>query len=112
MGRKYHKVGDYLLPNITPNKDVQKTYGKWGQLRREFLKEHRESDYNLLMMKGALTAYLNAFDEEAQEMHERIMDKLEKNIFEPPQGTMEWIQWQNSLRFLADEQVFNDLIYN
>ena len=108
----YTKVGDYQLPHIIPNGKIEKTYGKWGVLRREFLKNHREGQYNLLMMKNELIPHLNELDEQAREMHERIMCQLQQNNPPPPQGTMQWVQHHNSLRAIADEQVLNDLIYN
>jgi len=112
MEIKYHKAGDYLLPNLKLNVEEEKHYGKWGQLRREFLQKYREADYNLLKMQGELIEHLGEIDKQAKEMHERIITDLEKKFPPPPQGTMEWVQWQNSLRFIADEQVFADLIYN
>ena len=111
MQVKYTKVGDYQIPNLTHN-ETAKTYGKFGMLRRTFLKEHREGFYNLLLLKGELRTHLNELDEQAQEMHETIMLQLQKQNPAPPQGTMEWVQHQNSLRAIADEFVMNDLIYN
>jgi len=107
----YTQVGDYLIPNIIPNKQPEKTYTKWGELRRSFLKEHRLVEYNLLIIKAELTAHLNEIDERAWDMWERIMEQLEKSIPPPPQGTMQWVQWQNRLRAIADEQIFNEIIY-
>jgi len=88
-------------------------YGKWGMIRRTYLKEHCLVEYNLLAIKGVLIAHLNEIDEKAWELWERIMEQLQKKppIPTPPQGTMEWVQHQNRLRAIADEQVLNDLIY-
>ena len=88
-------------------------YGKWGMIRRTYLKEHCSVEYNLLAIKGVLIAHLNEIDEKAWELWERIMEQLQKKppIPTPPQGTMEWVQHQNRLRAIADEQVLNDLIY-
>ena len=108
----YTKVGDYQIPNLIPNKEPEKLYGKWGMLRRTFLKNHREGEYNLLMIKAELITHINEIDKQAREMHERIMVQLEKQNPLPPQGTMEWVQHQNSLRNIADEQVLHDIIYN
>ena len=112
MQIEHTKIGDYQLPNIAPNEEIIKTYGKWGQLRRVFLKEHREGEYNLLLMKNELIPHLNELDEQANELHETIMFQLEQKNPPPLQGTLEWVQHQNSLRAIADEQVLSDIIYN
>ena len=108
----YTKVGDYLVPNLIPNEKKEKTYGKWGQIRWQYLKDHHEGQYNLLLMQNELIPHLNELDEQANEMWEMLMSKLERTNPPPPQGTMEWVQWQNRLRHQADEVVLNDLIYN
>jgi len=86
-------------------------YGKWGMLRREFLQNHRQSEYNQLKAEGKLIQHLNELDERAGDMFERIMEQLEKSIPPPSEDYMERVQWQNRLRSIADEQIFNDIIY-
>ena len=109
----YRQVGDYLIPNIIPNKQPKRTYTKWGEIRRAYLKNHCLVEYNLLVIKSELTAHLNEIDEQAWNMWDTIMEQLEKRppTPTPPQGTMEWVQHMNGLRAIADEQIFNDLIY-
>ena len=75
------------------------------------MKNHREGEYNLLLIKNELIPRLNQLDEQAIEMHETIMSQLEAKNPSPPQGTMEWVRHKNSLQAIADEQVLNDLIY-
>ena len=78
MGITYRKVGDYLIPNIIPNKQPKRNYGKWGMLRQTYLKNHCLVEYNLLVIKAKLITHLNEIDEQAREMHEWIMEQLEK----------------------------------
>jgi len=111
MTIKYVQQGDYLLPELVSS-EVKSNYGKWGQLRKQYLKENCEWQYNMLKMRGELNRHLNEIDETAKAMFDRIVEQLEKQNPPPPQGTMEWVKWQNKLRAIADEQVLNDLIYN
>ena len=111
MKIEYTKVGDYLLPNLTLS-PKEGSYGKWGMIRKQYLKEHREVLYNQLVLKDELHKHLCELDEQAREMHETIMTQLEQKNLPPPQGTMEWVQWKNGLSHQADEVVLNDLIYN
>lgn len=107
----YTQVGDYLLPNLKISGE-KADYGKYGMLRKQYLKEHCEGQYNLLKMKCELNQHLNEVDKSAKAMFERIVAELEKKETPPPQGTMEWVRWQNGLRAIADEQVLSGLIYN
>ena len=53
-------------PNLV-SKDEEPHYGKYGMMRRQYLKEHRPAIYSLYMLEDRLTAHLNAVDDEAQE---------------------------------------------
>ena len=111
MSIKYKQIGDYQIPNLT-HTATEKTYGKWGQLRREYLQKHREGEYNLLTMKGELITHLNEIDKQAQDMWDTIMEKLEK--VEPPLGKddfMAWVRYINNHRNIAADFVRNDLVY-
>ena len=45
----YIQAGDYRIPNITlRHTDI--TIGRYGQMRREYLKEHRPILYNDLIL--------------------------------------------------------------
>ena len=41
MELTYHRKGDYLFPNLTIQ-ETEVQIGKYGMLRRTFLKEHRK----------------------------------------------------------------------
>ena len=94
------------------SKQTKSNYGKWGMIRREYLKNHCPVEYNLLAIKGELITHLNEIDEQARNLWETIMEQLNKHRPSPPQGTMEWVQHMNQLRAIADEQVSHDIIYN
>jgi hypothetical protein len=48
----YSQVGDYLLPNLTLSEtpEEQTTLGRYGLMRKAFLKEHRTINYNPLQL--------------------------------------------------------------
>ena len=39
----YSKYGDYYIPDLTVPDTKKYTIGKYGRLRRQFLKEHHKS---------------------------------------------------------------------
>ena len=45
-------------------------YGKYGMLRKQFLKEHRSAKYQYLLLTGKLTKHLNQIDQEARKQVE------------------------------------------
>jgi hypothetical protein len=56
----YTAVGDYLLPNIRlsePGGDLRPV-GRYGKMRRAFLKEHAPITYNCLLLTEQLFPHL------------------------------------------------------
>ena len=46
----YAQVGDYLLPNLIPPESPK--VGRWGMLRFNYLRKHREALYTIMLMEG------------------------------------------------------------
>jgi hypothetical protein len=64
----YSAVGDYLLPNIALSdpKDAP-PIGRYGKMRRAFLKEHKAIEYSRLLLTEKLFPHLREVDEIADE---------------------------------------------
>ena len=58
-------VDGIYYPNLVST-DEEPHYGKYGIMRKTYLKEHRPAMYSLYMLEGRLTEHLNAVDDEAQ----------------------------------------------
>ena len=41
LGGTYRQEGDYLIPNLTLPDEPEYQIGKYGRMRRSYLKEHR-----------------------------------------------------------------------
>ena len=54
----YTQVGDYLVPNLTIGDEPQTVYGKYGMLRKQYLKEHRKGTYAQLILSNQLNRHL------------------------------------------------------
>ena len=65
-GLSYTLHGDYYLPDLEINEE-EPIYGKYGIMRKQFLKEHRSARYQYLVLTGKLTEHLNQVDKEARE---------------------------------------------
>ena len=68
-GMSYTLHGDYYLPDLVLREE-EPTYGKYGMLRKQFLKEHRSAKYQYLLLTGKLTEHLNQIDQEARKQVE------------------------------------------
>ena len=73
-GLSYTLHGDYYLPDLAVNEE-ELTYGKYGMLRKQFLKVHRPARYQYLLMTGELTAHLNRVDQETREQVETLVKR-------------------------------------
>ena len=115
MGGTYTLGADGIYyPNLVST-DEEPHYGKYGMIRKKYLKEHRPVMYSLYMLEDRLTAHLNAVDDEA---HER-MDVLVRQMMEKQGVTeelkardqMAWVGVVNNIRNAAEEIVLKELVY-
>ena len=113
-GLSYTLHGDYYLPDLVINEE-ETTYGKYGIMRKQFLKEHRSVKYQYLVMTGKLTEHLNQVDKEAREKVEMLMEQMAEqwDVTEKlkTQNQMEWMQRMNNIKTNAEEVVLKENIY-
>ncbi len=113
----YRRVGDYMIPNITiAPKEKNVEIGLWGQKHRDYLKNHREVMFNLLLMKGELNQHLAEVDKQAEELFFRIIDDMAKSegITEQlkAENQLEWVGRMNNIKARAREIVNSEIICN
>ena len=112
-GLSYTLHGDYYLPDLAVNEE-EPTYGKYGMLRKQFLKVHRPAWYQYLLMTGELTAHLNRVDQEAREQVKTLVKQMvEKQGVEQlkMQDLMKWVGLMNNIKACAEEIVLQELVY-
>ena len=115
MGGTYTLGADGIYyPNLVST-DEEPHYGKYGMMRKTYLKEHRPAMYSLYMLEDRLVEHLNLVDDEAQErMNILVRQMLEKQgITEEMKvrDQMEWGRAVNKIRNVAEEIVLKELIY-
>ena len=110
----YTMHGDYYLPDLVVNEE-ESTYGKYGMLRKQFLKVHRPARYQYLLMTGELTAHLNRVEQEAREQVEMIMKQMaeKKGVTEElkVQDQMKWVGLMNNIKVSAEEIILKNMVY-
>lgn len=113
-GLSYTLHGDYYLPDLAMNEE-EPTYGKYGMLRKQFLKMHRPARYQYLLMTGELTAHLNRVDQEAREQVETLVEQMveKQGVTEnlKIQDQMKWIGLMNNIKACAEEIVLQGIVY-
>ncbi|MBQ9718223.1 MAG: TnpV protein, partial [Clostridia bacterium] len=110
------KVGDYNLPNLTLQKQENPPLGRYGRMRRDYLKNHRPILYNRLILSEKLFLHLTEIEETANRRMEQMMDELTRanGLTEQmkSENQMLWVQTMNNLRAQAEETILNELIYS
>ncbi len=113
-GMSYTLHGDYYLPDLVLNEE-EPTYGKYGMLRKQFLKEHRSARYQYLLLTGKLNEHLNQTDQEAREQVETLMEQMteKQGVTEElkAQDQMERVRLMNNIKASAEEIVLKNMIY-
>ena len=112
-GLSYTLHGDYYLPDLEINEE-EPTYGKYGIMRKKFLKEHRSARYQDLVLTGKLTEHLNQVDKEAREKVEMLVEQMAEQwgVTEKlkMQDQMEWVRKMNNIRSRVVEIIDVELI--
>lgn len=113
-GLSYTLHGDYYLPDLEINEE-EPTYGKYGIMRKQFLKEHRSARYQYLVLTGKLTEHLNQVDKEVREKVEMLMEQMAEQwgVTEElkMRDQMEWVRRMNNIKSVAEEMVLRKFIY-
>ena len=114
-GLDYELVGDYYL--IAGDDDpAPQPLGLWGRRRLAYLKNHRRSLYNNLLLSGKLEEHLRAIDADATDMADRLTAELSaaEGLTEALKAAdpLAWVQGMNSILARVRELVNHELIYN
>ena len=115
MELTYTQNGDYLLTDLTLPEQPKPTYGKYGRMRKRYLKEYRGSLYNRLLLDGTLTAHLNSVDAEVMALLNCIVSQAAKKqgVTEElkARDQMKWVGAMNAIHAQAEEFVLSEIVY-
>ena len=113
-GMSYTLHGDYYLPDLVLREE-EPTYGKYGMLRKQFLKEHRSARYQYMLLIGKLNEHLNQIDQEVREQVETLMEQMteKQGVTEElkAQDQMKWVRLMINIKSSAEEIVVKNTIY-
>lgn len=110
----YTNVNGYLIPNLTCKSDERMgALSKYGLLRRNYLKKHKNSLYQFMLLQGTIEQHLLEVDKAAREREEFILKQLEKRDTLPDKEAeqLTWLRKVNQHRAIAEEIILEELIY-
>ena len=115
MGGIYRQVGDYFIPNLILPDDSDYQIGKYGRLRRNYLKEHRKILYTNYVVEGTLFKHLAEIDQACNERIEIIVSAMseQEGVTEALKAAdqLEWVRRKNNIRNRAEEIILTELVY-
>ena len=110
----YIQNGDYLIPDLKLSQQPEKPLGKYGRMRKTYLKEHRPILYNQMLLSEKLYPHLLEIDETAQNRLEQMMPQLAKEAGATEElkasDPMKWVGLMNTCKAQAEEILMAELI--
>ena len=114
-GLTYTHIGGYDIPDLKLEARSSKPLGRYGRMRRQYLREHRPILYNRLLLRGKLYLHLHEIGEAANARLDVLMPKLmtAAGITEELKAAdqMKWVGLMNACKAQAEEIILAELIY-
>ncbi|WP_416325231.1 TnpV protein [[Eubacterium] hominis] len=115
MELNYIQMGEYQIPNLTlkPEKTVE--LGKYGLMRRKYLKEHHPILFTNYLTTQTLNQHLMEIDKTANRRKEQLMTQMKEKMGVNEQlkevNQMEWIRQMNNIEETIHELIKKELIF-
>ena len=110
----YTMNGDYQIPDLKLSEQPEKPLGKYGRMRKAYLKEHRPILYNQLLMSEKLYPHLREIDETANSRLKQMMPRLAESAGATEElkarDPMQWVGLMNTCKAQAEEILLAELI--
>ena len=114
MKLRYVKTGDYYIPDLSlPEENY--TIGKYGRLRRNYLKEHRPIIFSNLLLSERLYQHLAEIDRTCVDRIDLLSRQMadREGVTEALKAAhqFEWVRQMYSIQNRVEEIVLNELVY-
>ena len=114
-GGTYTRVSDVLLPNLSIGEEEQRPIGKYGRMRKRYLKEHNPVIFSELLLSGKLYPHLLEIDEACVGRMELLVLQMAKREGATEKlkagDQMEWVRRMNNVRNRAEGIILHELVY-
>ena len=113
--KEYVRQGDYYIPNLVIPMQEKIQLNKYGRMRLNYLKEHKRTEYTIMLMEGTLTKHLKEIQETATKRVNQIIEELKEksDLTEEMKNSdpLYWVGTMNAIKGQAEEIVYNEIIY-
>ena len=111
----YSQCGDYFIPDLILSQEEQQPIGKYGRMRKRYLKEHSSVLYTNLLLSGKLFSHLAEIECACEEQLELIVRQLaeQEGVIEALKASdqIEWVRRMNSIRNRSEEIVLHEIVF-
>lgn len=113
-GIHYTLIGDYYFPDVRSPGECG-SFGKWADLHLAYMKENDAHAYAQLLMADRLVPYLQAFNVQAEEQMQRLVEQMKRaeDVTEAlkARDPMEWVRRMSGIVARAEEVVLQEMVY-
>ena len=114
-GLHYTLHGDVYLLDLVYSENNYPPLGKYGMLRKTYLKENNQLLYSRMLMNDTLWPHLLEIDEKAHAMVETMVAQMAKaeGVTESLKSTdpLHWVGLMNNFKSAAEEIILRELVY-
>lgn len=111
----YRKCGDYYIPNIGLPEQPNGPLGKYGRMRKMYLKEYRPILWERMILNGTLFSHLHEMDRICEERMDTLISSMaeKRGINEALKACdqLRWVGEMNNIRACAEEIVLSEIVY-
>jgi len=108
--------GNYYLPDLALPEEKQYGIGRFGLMRRHYLKNHRKGLFTVLLTSGKLNEHLYEIDQTANNRMELLTKQIAKSEGVTEQlkaeNQMLWVQKMTNIHNRVCEMIQEELIYS
>ena len=116
MELSYRIENGYRIPNLMVPNEPEVHLGKYANLRKRYLMNHRKVLFTNLLTSGKLNQHLMEIEQTALTRMELLTSQMAKTegLTEELKASdqMKWIGLMNNIRQSAEEIILNELVYS
>lgn len=114
MELNYHFDGGYRSPNFRSLIPPSRNFGKYEELRYNYLKEYKKALFRELLFQDKLNDHLAVVEQSARNRLDQIICCLLAKYPAPDKKSkpLEWVEHMNKIKAQANKIVIQELIYN
>ena len=114
-GGTYTQVGDYLIPDISLPDAPAYPIGKYGRMRKAYLKEHHPGLYTQPILSGKLYEHLSEVERTCNDRLDIMIPQMAEaqGVTEAlkVQDQLGWVGRMNEIKHSAEESILAEIIF-